>query len=137
MVAKFQSAKDFEPVIGWELYQITLDKWNLMFLFNNGWNLLNVAAALTHRTADNAQEYTYEIYGTRSASRLDRLLRESVIGASVAEPDRLTLEFSNQDELIIHDHPDLCSWWFTPLDNPADPTHQHSWSISDIEPHSN
>ena len=134
MVSKFRSAKDFEPVIGWKLYQITLDKWNLMFLFNNGWNLLNVAAALSHKTADDGLEYTYEIYGRRDRLRLDRLLRESVISVSVLEPERLTLEFSNKDTLIIHDHPYHCSWWFTPLDNPSDPSHKHSWAISDTEP---
>lgn len=134
MVAKFKSAADFKPVLGWELYQITLDKWHVMFLFNNGWNLLNVAAALSHRTADNGQEYFYDIYGERSALRLERLLREHVVDVRVSSSERLTLQFSNGDELSIHDNSEICSWWFIPIDNPSDQSHAHSWSISDMNP---
>ena len=134
MVAKFKSAADFQPVVGWDLDQITLDKWHVMFLFNNGWNLLNVAAAFSHRTADDGLEYVYDIYGARSSLRLERLLRERIVGVRVSAPDRLSLQFSNDDELVIHDAPDFCSWWFIPLDNPSDPSHALSWSISDFDP---
>lgn len=134
MVAKFKTAAEFKPVIGWELYQVTLDKWHVMFLFNNGWNLLNVAAALTHRTADNGLEYVFDIYGKRAPLRLERLLRERVVDVQVSTADRLSLQFSNDDELVIHDAPDFCSWWFIPLDNPSDPLHAQSWSISDFDP---
>jgi hypothetical protein len=45
MVSGFRSAEDFQPVIGWQLYQVTLDKYHVMFFFENGWQLLNVAHA--------------------------------------------------------------------------------------------
>lgn len=134
MVSRFKSVSDFEPVIGWELYQVTLDKYHVMFLFNNGWNLMNVAAAFTHRSASDRLEYTFDIYGERAELHLTRLLREKVTEIRIPRPDRLTLIFSNRDELDIHDDPSHQSWWFIPVDDPLRPKNDHPWSISDTEP---
>ena len=59
MVVGFQDARDFNPVVGWELYQITFDKYHIGFLFENGWQLLNVAHRFSHRSRDGSVDYTY------------------------------------------------------------------------------
>lgn len=130
MVSGFQSSDDFRPVIGWELYQVTLDKYHVMFHFENGWQLLNVANAFSYRSADGSVSYTYEIYGTRKWLEVDRILRERVVAVEIRAPDRLSLIFRNGDELTVHDAPTLRSWWFLPVPNADDPE-QPLWSLSD------
>jgi len=39
------------------------------------------------------------------------------------------LLFENDDELVIHDNPESCSWWFMPV-NAAD---EDNWYIGDEE----
>lgn len=134
MAKGFSNKLDFLPLIGWELHQVTIDKFHVMFLFNNGWNLLNVANAFSHRSKTGGISYTYSIYEDWRRNEVARILREKVVDVQINKPDRLTLIFSNGDEIDVHDHPDFCSWWFIPIDNPDDPNHKNSWAISDIDP---
>lgn len=131
MVSGFRSAEDFRPVVGWELYQVTLDKYHVMFFFENGWQLLNVAHAFSYRSADGSVAYTYDIEGPRKRIELDRVLRERVVEVSVRGKDRLALIFGNGDELTVHDSPELRSWWFQPMPDPDDPEKEPGWRFSD------
>lgn len=128
MVAGFRNAADFEPIIGWELYQVTLDKWHVMFFFQNGAQLLNVAYAFSHRSHDGSVDYTFEIYGPRQELSLNRVLRQRVVAVTVPSSDRLVLRFENEDEVTIHDSPDMQSWWFMPVNSTGDTA---SWELSD------
>ncbi len=134
MALGFKTSADFSPVVGWELYQVTLDKYHVMFFFENGWQLLNVAHSFSHRSADDRVSYTFELYGDRKTVELDRLLRKKVTEVNVRGRDRLALMFEGGDELIVHDHPDSRSWWFMPINNPDDERSRASWAISDVEP---
>lgn len=133
MVSGFRSADDFRPVIGWELYQVTLDKYHVMFFFENGWQLLNVAHAFSYRSSDGSVVYTYEINGLNKAIEVDRILRERVMDVSVPTEDRLTLTFGNVDELTVHDTPKVQSWWFQPVFDPEDPEKADGWNFFDEE----
>jgi hypothetical protein len=133
MVSGFRSAEDFRPVVGWELYQVTLDKYHVMFFFENGWQLLNVAYAFSYRSADGSVDYTYAIDGVGKSIDVDRILRERVVDVTVRAKDRLALTFANGDELIVHDTPQYRSWWFQPMPNPAFPETEPGWCFSDEE----
>jgi hypothetical protein len=133
MVSGFRSAEDFRPVVGWELYQVTLDKYHVMFFFENGWQLLNIAYAFSYRSADGSVAYTFEIEGPRKTIEVDRILRERVVEVEVRAKDRLTLIFRNGDELTVHDAPELRSWWFQPMPDPNYPEKAQGWCLSDEE----
>lgn len=134
MAIGFASSDDFAPVVGWELYQVTLDKYNVMFLFENGWQLMNVAHSFAHRSADGRVSYTYELYGDRKVLELDRVLRRRVTEVRVLARDQLGLVFEGGDEIIVHDHPDVRSWWFMPIQDPDSEQSPAGWAISDDEP---
>ncbi len=134
MAIGFGSSSDFAPVVGWELYQVVLDKYHVMFLFENGWQLMNVAHSFTHRSADSRVSYTFELYGDRKVLELDRVLRKKVTEVTVLSRDRLALMFEGGDEIIVHDHPDVRSWWFMPIQHPDSEHDRAGWAISDDEP---
>lgn len=127
MVAGFQDARDFAPVVGWELYQVTLDKYHVMFFFENGWQLLNVAHRFSHRSHDRQVDYSYQTGGEGNFNQLDRLLRERVSEVIILSERELILAFENGDELVVHDDPQVCSWWFMPVDDPAYPEKALAW----------
>ena len=132
MVSGFQSSDDFGAVLGWELYQVTLDKFHVMFFFEGGQQLLNVAHSFSHLSADGTINYTYELYGSRKAIEVDRLLRRKVVSVNVLSRDRLSLVFDNEDQLIIHDHPEMQSWWFIPVQGHLSTVGDASlWELSD------
>jgi hypothetical protein len=133
VVNGFRSAEDFRPVVGWELCEVTLDKYHVMFLFENGWQLLNVAHAFSYRSADGSVAYTYEVDGPRHSIEVHRILRERVAAVEVRAKDRLALIFENGDELTVHDTPDLRSWWFQPMSDPKYPEKAQGWCFSDEE----
>lgn len=133
MVSGFDSPDDFRPILGWELYQVTLDKYHVMFFFENGWQLLNVAHAFSYRSADGSVAYTYDIDGSSTNIDVARVLRERVIEVEVRDRDRLTLIFQNGDELTVHDLPKLRSWWFQPMPDPDYPEKEQGWGFSDAE----
>ncbi len=134
MVRGFVKAEDFAPVIGWELYQVTIDKYHVMFWFENERQLLNVAHSFSHCSADGSVSYTYQLYGVSKRLELDRLLRRKVVGITVRARDRLALLFDNGDALIIHDDPEMCSWWFMPVSQEPSPPNPSAWSSWDAEP---
>jgi hypothetical protein len=131
MVSGFRNADDFQPILGWELYQITLDKYHVMFFFEGGLQLLNVAHAFSYRAADRSADFTYEVYGPRKTIDIDRVLRKRVVKVEVRAKDRLALIFENGDELAIHDSPELRSWWILPVRSPSGK--MEGWSFGDDE----
>ena len=133
MVSGFSNAEDFQPVVGWELYQVTLDKYHVMFFFENGWQLLNVAYAFSYRSADGAVAYTYEVECAGGTIEVDRILRERITQVEVTARDRLAIIFANGDALTIHDTPEYRSWWFQPMSDPEYPAKARGWSLSDEE----
>lgn len=137
MTLGFSARFDFTPIVGWELCQVTVDKYHIMFWFENGRALLNVADRFAYRSADGQTSYQYEIYGLNKLLNVDRILRLKVIDVLVASIDRLDLVFENQDILSIYDNPELRSWWFLGSSAPFDwppVTTQWTLSIGDIEP---
>lgn len=131
MVTGFQNPADFKPILGWELYQVTLDKYHVMFLFENGWQLLNVAHAFSYKSIDGAVAYTYEVNGPSKQIEVDRIIRQRITDVVVRAPNRLTLIFENGDELTVHDAPELRSWWFQPVADRDNPISSHGWHFSD------
>lgn len=54
MAIGFSERFDFSPIIGWELDQVTIDMYHVMFLFDGGLGLLNVADQFSLRTLGGA-----------------------------------------------------------------------------------
>jgi|32_taG_2_1085360.scaffolds.fasta_scaffold190821_1 hypothetical protein len=133
MVTGFHNPIDFKPVEGWELYQVTLDKYHVMFFFENGWQLLNVAHAFSYQSFDGEVSYTYEVNGPSKQIEVDRILRQRVTKVAVRTPDRLALVFENGDELTVHDCSGMCSWWFQPVEDREHPEKSRGWRFSDGE----
>ena len=131
MTTGFNDAQDFAPVIGWELYEVTINKYHVMFYFENAWQLLNVAYAFSHRSTDGVIDYTYEIYGAAKALQVERLILHKIVSVEVRARDQLVLRFDNGDELVILDDPNFCSWWFMPVQDLKRPDHSAGWSMSD------
>jgi len=129
MVTGFTDIQKFDMIVGLELYQVTLDKYHVIFYFENGHILLNVASAFSHHSRDQSVSYTYDIYQDQKQFRVYRILRTKVKGVSIYSRNRLVLLFENDDELVIHDNPESCSWWFMPV-NAAD---EDNWYIGDEE----
>jgi hypothetical protein len=113
MTLGFTARYDYRPIVGWELYQVTIDKYHVMFWFQNGHALLNVANKLSYRSADGAINYSYDIYGSQKSLNVDRILRVAVREVRIISLDRLDIEFENGDVLSIYDNPKFRSWWFT------------------------
>jgi hypothetical protein len=114
MARGFKNTEEFAFVIGWELDQVTFDKYHVMFHFYPS-RLLNIAHSYGLRSPDNAVSYTYEIYGTPSSGLVHPILRERITAAHVAAIDRLDLEFQNGYVLSVFDDADTKSWWFIDL----------------------
>ncbi|MDA9473825.1 hypothetical protein XI03_04695 [Bradyrhizobium sp. CCBAU 65884] len=135
MAIGFTQHLDFSPIIGWELYQVTIDKYHIMFWFENEHALLNVADRLSFKSSDGAVDFSYDIYGTQKSLNVDRILRIKVAEARIVSKDQLDLVFENGDVLSIYDNPEFRSWWFLG-GRQNDPIKQRtSWSfqIGDLE----
>jgi hypothetical protein len=91
MAIGFSDRFDFGPIVGWELYQVTIDKYHVMFWFENEHCLLNVADRFSFMSADQAVSYTYEIYGPQKSLNLDRILRVKVVDVRIVSKDQLDL----------------------------------------------
>ena len=78
MAIGFSNRFDFTPIVGWELYQVTIDKYHLMFWFENKHALLNVADRCSFKSADGTVNFSYEIYGSDKSLNVDRILRVKV-----------------------------------------------------------
>ena len=136
MAIGFSDQLDFRPIIGWELYQVTVDKYHVMFWFESEHALLNIADKFSFKSFDGAVNFTYEIYGNQKSLNLDRILRVKVAATKIVTIDQLDLIFENGDILSIHDNPELRSWWFLG-GRQSDPlTRRTNWSftIGDCEP---
>jgi hypothetical protein len=131
MGRRFIRDEDFRPVVGWRLYQVTLDKYAVMFYFESGWQLLNVAHSFSYIAADGSASYNYEIYGSNKFINVDRILRMRVARVLVLGKDRFALRFENGDDLIVHAEAGMCSWWFTPIADPEFPEKSKGWALRD------
>lgn len=135
MVLGFNPSGEYEKVAGWELYQVTLDKYHVMFLFQNGHALLNIADRFSYRAADDSVAYTYEIYGAAKSLNVDRILRVPIKWVAIASERELELRFANGDVLTIHDNPKLRSWWFIRYEpDPRPPFSKSLWTLEDADP---
>jgi hypothetical protein len=132
MTIGFSDRFDFGPVVGWELYQVTIDKYHVMFWFENEHCLLNVADRFSFMSADKAVSYTYEIYGPQKSLNLDRILRVKVADVRIISKDQLDLVFATGDILSVYDNPEFRSWWFLG-GRQLDPPRGWSFSIGDYE----
>lgn len=112
MARGFTDDLDFSPIIGWELYQVQIDKYHAMLWFQSCSVLLNIADRFSFRSANGAVDYIYEVYGAGKSINLDSILREKIVTARIASQDRLDIQFANGDVLSIYDNPGFRSWWF-------------------------
>ncbi len=141
MTRGFTDVTEFEPVIGWELYQVTLDKYHVMFWFKNGHALLNIADSFSYRSKDGRINFTYktEYVDGRSNEQtwlnLSRILRMPVSDIEIVSTRDLALRFENGDLLTVHDNPSTRSWWFCEyeLDQTIPANKPLRWHASDIE----
>jgi hypothetical protein len=135
----FETAGDFSPIVGWELYQVTFDKYHVMFWFENGRGLLNVADRFSYRSSDGAISYTYEIYGSAKAANFDRIQRESIKRVNIVSKRQLDLIFVNGDKLTINDNPEFRSWWIFLRAPSSEPPKESPivWAIGDDDPFEN
>lgn len=129
MAIGFSDRFDFNPIVGWELYQVTVDKYHIMFWFEDERALLNVADRFSFRSADHAVDFTYEIYGERKFLNVDRILRLKIVAFRIVSKDRLELTFENGDVLSIYDNPQFRSWWFLGGRQDGGPY----WALGDCE----
>jgi hypothetical protein len=112
MAIGFSDRFDFSAILGWELYQVTIDKYHVMFFFEDGHALLNVADRFSFASADSSIRFTYEIYGEHKFMNIDRILRSKIVAVRIVTKDQLDLVFASGDVLSIYDNPKFRSWWF-------------------------
>jgi len=130
MAIGFSNRFDFSPIVGWELYQVTIDKYHIMFWFENDSALLNVADRCSFMSADKSVSYSYEIYGPQKSLNVDRILRVRVTDVRVITKDQLDIIFETGDILTVYDNPGFRSWWFLG-GRQLEPSHQVTrWSLS-------
>ncbi|WP_289044262.1 hypothetical protein [uncultured Aliiroseovarius sp.] len=117
----------------WELYQVEIDKYHVMFWFENGHCLLNVAYRFEFESNHSSESYVYDVQatGTRKFLCVEPILREQVKSVVALDERRLALEF-NQGKLIIHDSPKMRSAWFYKYD-PRDHNGPLHWLVDDEE----
>jgi hypothetical protein len=132
MAIGFSDRFDFSPIIGWELYQVTIDKYHVMFWFENENCLLNVADRFSFTSADKTVSYIYEIYGAQKSLNLDRILRVKVADIRIITKDQLDLVFETGDILSVYDNPEFRSWWFLGGCHLDPPSQRTCWSRREI-----
>jgi hypothetical protein len=133
MAIGFSDRFDFSPIVGWELSQVTIDKYHVMFWFEGESCLLNVADRFSFTSADKTVSYTYEIYGAQKSLNLDRILRVKVADVRIIAKDQLDLVFETGDILSVYDNPEFRSWWFLGgrhLDPASQRTRRSHWTLS-------
>jgi hypothetical protein len=130
MAIGFSECLDFHPIVGWELYQVTIDKYHVMFWFDDEHALLNIADRFAFRSSDRAVNFSYEIYGDHKSLNIDRILRTKIVEVRIVSKDQLDLVFDNGDVLSVYDNPEFRSWWFLG-GRQNDPARQRTnWSFS-------
>ena len=102
-----------DEIVGWELYQVHVDKYHVMFWFEGGCCLLNAAWRFAFISADGLTAYAYDIQadGGHKAFDVDRILRLRVTSIDFPDDWEMHLTFSNGDKLIIFDQPHMRSCW--------------------------
>jgi hypothetical protein len=133
MARGFKNPEEFSALVGWELYQVTFDKYHVMFYFNNGWAFLNVAFKFAVRAPHSESHYPYELYGTTKLANIDPLLQQRIVRFTVASIERLDVEFENGFVLEVYDDPETCSWWAWGGQTEADWVSQKN-CVGDSEP---
>ncbi len=130
MAIGFSERFDFGPIIGWELCQVTIDKYHVMFWFEDENALLNVADRFSFRSSDGVINFMYEIYGTQKCLNVDRILRTKIVKTQTISKAQLDLVFENGDVLSIYDNPEFRSWWFLGRRQDDFPTKRANWSFA-------
>ena len=125
-------------LIGWELYQVHVDKYHVMFWFENGWCLLNIAWRFAFVSADRLTAYTYDVQadGGRKALDISSILCTRIISLEFPDEWELHLVFANGGKLIVFDQPHMRSCWFIRYAGGKVETSPSLvvWSIDDDEP---
>jgi len=142
MTLGFSNSRRREALVrelcGWELYQVQVDKYYVMFWFQNGWCLLNVAWRFAYVSADHLTAFTYDVKaeGGRKALEVDRILRKQISAIDFPDDWEMHLVFDNGDTLIIFDQPHMRSCWFYRYDGAQFDARSAPvvWSIDDEEP---
>jgi hypothetical protein len=121
--------------VTWELYQVQVDKYHVMFWFENGHCLLNVAFRFSFRASDGAIDYVYDVQapGDRKSLYVDTILRQRIAAVDALDERRLALVFDTGDTLVIHDSPQERSAWFYRYD-PKNHRGPMLWFVDDDEP---
>jgi hypothetical protein len=128
-----------DQMIGWELYQLQLDKYHAMFWFENGWCLMNVAWRFAFISADHRLAYNYDVQadGGRKALDVDRILRRKIASLEFPDEWELHLIFDSGDRFIVFDQPHERSCWFYRYDGAQaaiKPPAPCVWFLADAEP---
>ncbi len=121
-------------LISWELYRVEIDKYHVMFWFENGHCLANVAYRFSFESFDRSVSYVYDVQATGSKKYLnvDSILRRQVNAVNATNSDQLVLTFDNGDKLTIHNSPTMRSAWFYRY-TPQDHDGPLLWSVEDDE----
>src|SRR5262245_55125918 len=124
-----------EELTGWELYQVQVDKHHVMFWFENGHCLLNVAFRFSFCSGDRSLEYVYDVQapGDRKFLNVDSILRHPITTVEALDERQLGLIFDTGDTLVIHDSPEDRSAWFYRYD-PTNHSGPLLWAVDDEEP---
>lgn len=130
---KDRLAKLKAEVETWKLYQVEIDKYYVMFWFENGHCLLNVAYRFEFESELPGQSYIYDVQaaGNRKFLCIEPILREQVKSVFALDERRLALGF-DKGKLIIHDSPRMRSAWFYRYD-PRDHNGPLQWFVEDEE----
>lgn len=127
-----------QEIVGWELYQVQVDKYHVMFWFEGGCCLLNAAWRFAFISADGLTAYVYDIQaeGGRKAFDLDRVLQLKVARIDFPDAWEMHLIFSNGDCLVVFDQPHMRSVWALRWNAaPSIPKGEiATWSVNDDEP---
>lgn len=112
MARGFKEASEFDRIVGWELWEVGVNKHHVMFWFDEWLGFLDIAHAFSYRSADGHLVYKYELYGPSKTLNVDRILHLKINSVTVRSEDSLDLQFSNGDVLTVHDDLHFQSWWF-------------------------
>lgn len=127
-----------QELIGWELYQVQIDKYHVMFWFQDGWCLFNVAWRFAYVSADGLTAYIYDVQadGGRKMFDVDRILRTRICRLEFPDDWELHIVFENGDKLIAFDQPHMRSCWFYRYDGAQaqPPKAPIVWFVDDAEP---
>ncbi len=124
-----------EELVTWCLYQVQVDKYHVMFWFENGHCLLNIAFRFSFRSSDGAIKYVYDVQGpgNRKFLNVDTILRHRVTAVEALDDRQLSLVFDTGDTLVIHDSSEDRSAWFYRY-NGENHAGSLLWAVDDEEP---